>query len=250
MACSAFGTAPPEADSGIADASAPTSCFALQFDGVDDHVTVQDAADLDPTGPSTVEAWIKLTKETSPELHVVSHHDHGGKAGYLLMAYGYGKDASEPARLGGSARYYNGASTNQVGFGADSSITIGKWTHLAVTYDGTSIRIHVDGKTMRTITARGTPPNADFAGVLSIGRNALSKSFPWGGLIDEVRISKVARYSAASFVPEGRFEVDPNTIALWHFDEGTGATANDAAGAHPGVITGALWVPTTSCTSR
>jgi len=50
----------------------------------------------------------------------------------------------------------------------------------------------------------------------------------WGsleGYIDEVRISVVARYDTKSrrSRPEGTFEPDADTIALWHFDEPDGA---------------------------
>ena len=50
----------------------------------------------------------------------------------------------------------------------------------------------------------------------------------WGhfaGYIDEVRISKVARYNIAkrNFTPQKKFENDAKTIALWHFDEPRGA---------------------------
>ncbi len=231
-------------------ATTPSSCFALSFNGTNNYVTVEDTGDLDPTGPSTVEAWVKLTKDTTDELHVVSHHDHGPRLGYLLMAFGYARDDAGPARLGGCTRYYGGGFMQQAGFGTMSSITIGKWTHLAATYDGTSVRIHVDGKARDTIAAQTSPANADFSGVLRIGRNALGQSFAWGGLIDEVRISKVARYGSADFVPAGRFEADANTIALWHFDEGAGTTVSDVAGTHPGIITGATWVPTVGCDTR
>ncbi|MGH2610391.1 MAG: hypothetical protein ACRDHF_15025, partial [Tepidiformaceae bacterium] len=49
------------------------------------------------------------------------------------------------------------------------------------------------------------------------------------GTLDEVRISNVARYSTA-FTPAGAFVPDANTMALWHFDEGTGQTTADASG--------------------
>lgn len=229
------------------------SCFALEFDGVDDFVAVNDAPDLDPTGPSTIEAWVKLTKDTADELHIVSHHDHGNpgpRLGYLLMAFGFGRDDAGPARLGGCTRYYDGANMNQVGFGTGSSMAIASWVHLAATYDGTELRIHVDGVSRDVRTPTQKPANADFVGVLRIGMNALQQNFAWGGLIDEVRISRVARYSAAQFKPEARFENDANTIALWHFDEGTGTTANDVAGTHSGTISGAKWVPTIACDAR
>jgi hypothetical protein len=49
------------------------------------------------------------------------------------------------------------------------------------------------------------------------------------GRIDEIRISKVARYSAA-FTPERRFEPDPDTILLLHMDGSVGPWAYDSSG--------------------
>ena len=50
----------------------------------------------------------------------------------------------------------------------------------------------------------------------------------WGhfaGYIDEVRISKVARYDVdkKGFTPRKKFKNDAKTVALWHFDESRGA---------------------------
>ena len=55
----------------------------------------------------------------------------------------------------------------------------------------------------------------------------------FGGYIDEVRISRVARYDVEKkgFMPEGQFKNDAKTVALWHFDEPAGtATFLDASG--------------------
>jgi hypothetical protein len=41
------------------------------------------------------------------------------------------------------------------------------------------------------------------------------------GIIDEVRISNIARYTE-DFTPQRRFEPDEHTMALYHFDEGSG----------------------------
>lgn len=65
--------------------------------------------------------------------------------------------------------------------------------------------------------------------------------FHFGGQIDEVRISSVARYTSDTMilVPEARFVADERTIALWHFDEGSGMRALDASGnGHHGKLQG------------
>ncbi len=62
------------------------------------------------------------------------------------------------------------------------------------------------------------------------------------GTIDEVRISNIARYTE-DFTPQRRFEPDEHTLALYHFDEGTGDVLEDSSGnGHHGKIVGAKWV--------
>ena len=60
--------------------------------------------------------------------------------------------------------------------------------------------------------------------------------------MNEVRISKVARYDK-DFTPAQRFEPDADTLALYHFDEGSGDELKDSSGnGHHGKIVGAKWV--------
>ena len=68
--------------------------------------------------------------------------------------------------------------------------------------------------------------------------------WPFVGIVDEVRISNTARY-LDDFDPPRRFEPDKNTLALYHFDEGSGETVHDASGnGHDGKIVGVPeWVP-------
>ena len=56
---------------------------------------------------------------------------------------------------------------------------------------------------------------------------------PFTGYIDEVRISRVARYDVdkKGFTPRSKFKKDVKTIALWHFDEPGGTRQfSDASG--------------------
>ena len=56
---------------------------------------------------------------------------------------------------------------------------------------------------------------------------------PFAGYIDEVRISRVARYDIErkGFTPRKKFKDDAKTVALWHFDEPGGTRKfSDASG--------------------
>ena len=56
---------------------------------------------------------------------------------------------------------------------------------------------------------------------------------PFAGYIDEVRISRVARYDVSKdgFTPSHKFKKDRHTLALWHFDEPGGRrNFSDASG--------------------
>ncbi len=63
------------------------------------------------------------------------------------------------------------------------------------------------------------------------------------GLIDEVRVSGVARYEFDGFdPPEGAFVKDDDTFLLWHLDEGEGDTARDAVAGVQLVLDDVGWV--------
>ena len=47
---------------------------------------------------------------------------------------------------------------------------------------------------------------------------------------------------SANFTPPGPFAADADTMALYHFDECTGATAHDSSGdGNHGALVGATW---------
>ena len=107
--------------------------------------------------------------------------------------------------------------------------------HVAGVCDKSEFRIYVDGKLAcnpgSTVGSRFRPRE----GLPTIGEY-------FRGTIDELRVSKVARYFQ-EFTPPQRHEPDANTFALYHFDEGTGEVLKDSSGNnHHGQIQGAKWV--------
>jgi hypothetical protein len=122
----------------------------------------------------------------------------------------------------------------------------GRRSHLAAVWDGTQLRLFADGKPSPK-AAQPIAPRAhtgsSLLGAAGTLEETAGKPFSLSGSLDEVRVSKVARYTA-DFTPSERFESDADTLALYHFEEGAGDVLNDASGnGHHGKIVNAKWVP-------
>ena len=104
--------------------------------------------------------------------------------------------------------------------------TANEWHHYAMQYDGTNYLVWMDGNLNYS---------TNIVAQIEVGSNPIHigcQNSGWRlftGWIAEVRISKSARYNRP-FIPQIRFAADPNTIALYHFDEGQGTTVADSSG--------------------
>jgi hypothetical protein len=77
--------------------------------------------------------------------------------------------------------------------------------------------------------------------VLGAEKHDAGAAYPsFNGFFDELRISRVLRYSANYARPGAAFGADANTVGLYHFDEGQGNTARDSSGAVGGPTDGLL----------
>ncbi|MBA4017762.1 MAG: hypothetical protein C0483_11360 [Pirellula sp.] len=117
-----------------------------------------------------------------------------------------------------------------------------KTYRLAASSTGKEIRLFVDGLLVGSQQINGQlSPKPARISIAGLGKES-NGWFPFDGLIDEVRISKVARYDQ-DYTPQARLEADEDTLALYHFDEGTGDVLHDSSGkGHNGTIVGTKWV--------
>jgi hypothetical protein len=77
--------------------------------------------------------------------------------------------------------------------------------------------------------------------VLGAEKHDVGSNFPaYNGFFDELRISRVLRYSGNFARPGTAFTSDANTVGLYHFDEGQGTIAYDTSGAAGGPSNGTL----------
>jgi subtilisin family serine protease len=134
-------------------------------------VTIPDAASLDLTSGMTIEAWVRPTSNTGWRT-VVLKEDVGGLA-YAL----YSSNGSRP-----SAYVHTNA---DVGLNGAAALALNTWTHLAMTYDGATLRMFVNGVQVSSMPSAGAITAT--SGALRIGGNSVWSEY-YRGLIDDVRI--------------------------------------------------------------
>jgi Concanavalin A-like lectin/glucanases superfamily len=213
--------------SGASRASVGKYDAALSFDGVNDLVSIADASDLDFTGSFTLEAWVNPTS-TSASLPIISKGETaGGNSGYALSAR---YTSAPPAGIVADAGTLKSVS-------GPSALKTGEWSHLALTSDGTALRLYINGSLISSATAiSAKATNAP----LEVGHSFLGGYF--AGLVDEVRLyNETLSESQIQTDRDTAVGLDQTPVAAYSFDEGSGVTVKDSAGNHTGTISGASW---------
>lgn len=145
---------------------------ALSFDGTNDWVTIDGSPLLNLTTGMTLEAWVFPTTTTGVR-DILIKEGAGGDI-YNLYARNWQGLPEVNAAIGGANQTANG-----------SAIPANVWTHVAGTYDGSVLRLFINGTQVDTTPIAGTI--ATSGGPLRIGGNSLWGEF-FQGRIDEVRI--------------------------------------------------------------
>jgi hypothetical protein len=149
---------------------------ALTFDGVNDWVTINDAADLHLNAAMTLEAWVYPTANTSWRTAILK--ETTGDLAWALYSSGSAKPSAWAATSTGM-----GSTTGP------TAPALNTWTHMAASYDGANLRLFVNGTQLSS--AARTGPLLSSTGALRLGGNSL-----WGewfaGRLDDVRIYNTA----------------------------------------------------------
>ncbi len=152
-----------------------------EFDGVDDFVDCGNAASLDITGSMTVEAWV-LSNGGAGANRILAKDRTGTPGKFILwrdssgnLAFNLGDDSLTWYRATGAP------------------ITDGEWMHAVGVYDAATQIVSLYKNGARVAEVNGpSAPQSNGATALTIGASE-DNAQNWIGIIDEVRISNVAR---------------------------------------------------------
>ena len=211
---------------------------ALAFDGVDDYVAGTNPLLPQGNGARTIEAWVYPTASTNGVIFNYGTATNNLRSGLLLS---------------NGKLYYVGENNDLAG---TTTLSLNRWHHVAATYDGTTLRLYLDG----VLDQQATQPAFNTTGSnFRIGGRipplSVNEYFP--GSIDEVRVYAVA-LSPANIVADMRSTaaaVPASLVAYFTFEQGT-AGGNNAGlttvydqtfAATPGTLTNfALTGPTSN----
>jgi hypothetical protein len=198
----------------------------IRFDGSNDYVTFGNAAELG-LATFTVETWFKREGAGTG--------NSTGAGGIASLVPLVAKGAPESDNSNVDANYILGINT------AGTVIANNNWHHAAVTYDGTTLSIYLDGMLENSL-AVGQPPRSDsiqHAGLAAMLTSTGSRLGAFQGVLDEVRIWNFAR--SQTEIQNSMFQQPTSgtgLVARWGLDEASGSTTADSIG--PPFTTGTL----------
>lgn len=193
---------------GISEANAG---YCLNFDNANtsDKVELPITRDLS-SGRFTAELWFKVNAIGSQEV-LIGQANGTGTARNILYLSSTGKLRS---KLGNSVT------------SSSTEVAANKWHHAAISYNGTNLKLYVDG--IHEATESITPEGADGNWYLGISG---ASTLPFDGSMDEVRIwndvrtdAEIRKYMNRSFDANGS-----DVVAYYRFDQFSGSYLPDVS---------------------
>jgi concanavalin A-like lectin/glucanase superfamily protein len=185
------------------------------------YVNVPASSELNPTGGFTFEAWVAISNSTTAEdCRSIAGKDYLSAWWIGQCTVGGQPTLRSYLKGGGSAR--NGG-----------IIPRGVWTHVAVTWDGTTRRHYINGELAASFAETG--PLTTSSSPMQILSDVSWLHTPTGA-IDEVRLWNVARTidQIRNSINVRITSAQPGLVGVWAFE----AVASDIIGGHGGSFAG------------
>jgi hypothetical protein len=198
---------------------------SLNFDGAGDVVNLGNSINsiLDPLNTITAEAWVNPTS----------------LSGYGVIVGNYNSDINNSQMqflLRRDADQYTfwvdgGTGWSPVSSGTNT-VVLNTWQHVAGTWDGSELKIYINGTLMNTTAGVSGASFASSANSVKIGTNAMNENF--AGSIDEMRIWTVTRSMSEiqSAINCTVNQESTGLLAYYNFNEGIPNGTNSATTLH------------------
>jgi hypothetical protein len=191
----------------------------------------------------TWEVWVYPTAWTANASSGESSSNIMGNSGYDGWGYNnFGFNNAGKLIFGYAIN--NTFSTFQTVQESGTSGVLNQWQHIALVQNGGTIKLYHNGVERASATVASTP-TYDFGNQRGFNIGVNSSSFR--GYLDDLRISKTARYGGTFTPPATAHTNDANTVVLYHWDNA--ALINPAGGFPSGWDDGGAYAPGTTPTS-
>ncbi len=185
------------------------------------YVYVRNSNSLNPQQRITLEVWFNLASVPTSYKNILSKN------------YAYGLRVRDN---GVQFRVYDGTTWQRV---AGTGITIKPniWYHLAGVYDGSQLKVYLNGQLLATTA---------YSGSIATSTNNVVIGSGIVGYVDEARILSYALTDSAvldDYLSGSHYPNRPNAVLWLHLDEGTGTNAVDSSQYHNNgtLRAGAYW---------
>ncbi|HZN03201.1 MAG TPA: LamG domain-containing protein, partial [Candidatus Polarisedimenticolia bacterium] len=230
----------------------PAANYGLDLDGAGSYVTMGHVPALG-LQTYTVEVWFKRhgtgvgcdtgQQGLSEAVPLVSRGRGEADGGTMDMNWFLGVGQTN-GRLEADFEEY-GTGLNHPVVGATPTAP-DVWYHGAVTYDGSHMRLYLNGVLEAEHFEQNAVPRYDSAQHVAIGSalNTLGQPSGWfDGVIDEARVWNYARSAAEIQADLGHPVLSsPGLVARWALDDTAGSAVHDSAGTANGTLTSGSFV--------
>lgn len=155
---------------------------ALKFDGSSNNVEVPNVPNLNPKKAMSMGCWVYITGNKSQHRDIISKDGENAERQYLITSSDVNKFRAHIWTADGVAHYFDGNTT----------VELETWYHIAQTYDGSVLKLYVNGEEDGKISFSGDIIVTGQPVRIGGGANAGQPPYHTPGTIDEVVIFNVA----------------------------------------------------------
>lgn len=193
--------------------------IGVSFDGTDDKIDCGNNSSIQITGTAiTLEAWIYPTawNTNAYDGNVICKEDNSGNNGYMLRVGAGGK---LNFALGDGTKAWSEITTGVL-------LSLNTWQHIAGTFDGSMMRVFVNGVAVDSAKAGISIGNASNVNLFLGAHSSYTRFFK--GIIDEVRIWNICRTTSQLYNSMGDefCSVPKGLKAYYKFNQGKPGGAN------------------------